>query len=416
MSVAWTAYRIAAPCLGAIAPAASMFASSKERALWHERMGNVRLPGGCDAWVHGASLGEATAVIPLVRELARFEPGARFCLTATTRAGRARLAASGMPAHLAPIDAPQAVRRFFGGVRPKRAWIVETELWPHWLLRARAERVPVGILSARLSERSLHSYLGLGRELRSLISGLATVLCQSDEDARRWLALGAPESRTAVVGNLKIDALPAPAPSRAAARHALGLDPARPLLVLGSVRPGELGVVARAWRRVPDGVRERWQVAVVPRHARAGAELREEAARARQPLAAGDGAAPGAWRWDDRSGVLNDYYAAAEVAFVGGSLRPFGGHNPLEPAACGAAVVIGAHHQSQLAVVRALQATDGVSVVAGEAELAEALERLLGDAALRERQVAAGTRALEGLRGAARRAVAHLSSWDLWPA
>jgi 3-deoxy-D-manno-octulosonic-acid transferase len=415
MSVAWIAYRAIAPVLGAIAPAARVFAAPAERPLWSERMGRVVVPEGCDAWVHAASLGEATAVRPLTRELLVLEPKARLHLTGTTRTGRARLASLGPGVSLAPIDAPQAVRRFFAGVNPGRVFIVETELWPHWLLAARARSVPVAMVSARLSERSVRRYRALGARLRALVGGLAAVLCQTDDDARRWLALGAPAGRTEVVGNLKNDALPVPAASRAGARASLGLDPERPLLVLGSVRPGELRVLARAWRALPRELGARWQVVAVPRHPGAAAELAAEARAEGQALIRDGWPQGGAWRWDDRIGVLADYYAAGEVAFVGGSLLPYGGHNPLEPAACGAAVVVGPHHDSQREAVRALEGAGAVRVAATEAALVTILGELLANAPARERVASAARGVVTESRGAARRAVARLAAWNLWP-
>jgi len=415
VSAAWGAYRVLAPCLGALAPAAALFASPAERRLWAERMGRVSLAGGCDAWLHAASLGEAGAAGSLARALLALEPRARLWLTAQTRSGRARLAELGLPVSLAPIDSPQAVGRFFSGVSPRLVLIVETELWPHWLLRARERRVPVVIVSARLAERSVGRYRVLGKGLSALVAGLAGVLCQSEDDARRWLALGSPPARTEVVGNLKNDALPQPAPSVKAARASLGLSPERPLLVLGSIRPGEVGILARAWRTLPEELRARWQVVAVPRHARASAELLAEARAAGQPVARGGEVRDGAWRWDERSGVLNAYYAAADVAFVGGSLVPYGGHNPLEPAAAGAAVLVGAHHDSQAQAVRALEGRQAVRVASSGADLARALETLLGDDAERERQAHAGRGVAEEMRGAARRAVARLAAWNLWP-
>jgi 3-deoxy-D-manno-octulosonic-acid transferase len=428
VSALWIAYRLIAPSIGAIAPAAVIFASPEERRLWSERMGRVSLAGGCDAWVHAASMGEAQAAGPLARSLLELAPDARLWLTAQTRTGRARLAELGLPVSLAPIDSPQAVARFFAGVAPRLVLIVETELWPHWLLHARLARVPVVIASARLAERSVRSYRVLGNGLRSLLAGLAGVLCQGEDDARRWRALGSPAERTVVVGNLKNDALPHRAPSVSEARLALGLDPARPLFVLGSLRPGEARLVARAWLEVPEALRRAWQVVAVPRHPRASAELASEARDAGQPVAprdpeaaAGNGArgatdhATGAWRWDDRSGVLNAYYAAADLAFVGGSLLAYGGHNPLEPAAAGAAVVIGPHHPTQADAVRALAKERGVRIAASGAELADALTTLLGDADERARQAEAGRRVAEEMRGAARRAVAQLAAWKLWP-
>ena len=428
MSPVWLAYRLLAPSIGAIAPAAAIFASPAERRLWSERMGRVSLKGGCDAWIHAASLGEAAAAGPLAHALLALEPRARLWLTAQTRTGRARLGELGLPVSLAPIDSPQAVARFFAGVSPRLVLIVETELWPHWLLRARLSRVPVVIVSARLAERSVRSYRVLGGGLRSLVSGLAGVLCQSEEDARRWRALGSPERRTEVVGNLKNDALPRRAPSVREARAALGLTPDLPLFVLGSVRPGEVRLLARAWLGLPERLRAGWQVVAVPRHPPASAELAAEARAAGQPVVrrndAGTGAhgawsaeegAAGAWRWDDRTGVLNAYYAAADVAFVGGSLLPYGGHNPLEPAATGAAVVIGRHHPSQADAVRALERRQAVRVVSPGAELQQALETLLVDGDERQRQAEAGRTVAEVMRGAARRAVARLAEWKLWP-
>jgi 3-deoxy-D-manno-octulosonic-acid transferase len=414
MSFAWTAYRMLAPCLGALAPAARMFASPYEKPLWIERLGRVGLAGGAHAWVHAASLGEASAVGPLVHELLSLQPAARLFLTTNTRTGRERLLSLGQPLSLAPIDSPQAVRRFFAGVQPQRLIVVETEIWPHWLLRAATEGIPVAVVSARLSERSVTRYGKLGMPLRRLVAGLEAVLCQTETDRDRWLALGARPERTEVVGNLKHDAIASESHGREAARTDLGLDRDRPLFVLGSLRPGEARLLARAWMALPASVRERWQVAAVPRHARASADLREEASRA-GVTASTNGVGANTWRWDDRSGVLNAYYEAADASFVGGSLFAYGGHNPMEPAAFGSAVLIGPHHAAQADAVRALAERDAIRVVSVE-ELEPALAAVLGDDAMRERLGCAAREVVESQRGVARRVVARLSAWGLWPA
>jgi len=415
LSIAWSAYRLAAPALGVLAPAAAWLSPPDERRLFAERLGHIRLAGGCEAWIHAASLGEATAVGPLARELLTVRPGARLLLTATTRTGRARLAAYGHPVTLAPIDSPQAVARFFAGARPARMLLLETELWPHWLLRARAVGVPVAILSARLSERSFASYRRLGRGFAALVASLEAVLCQSAADHDRWLVLGARPGRTTVVGNLKNDSLAPPCADRAEARRALGLDPERPLLVLGSVRPGEIRLLARAWQSLPEPLRRAWQVAAVPRHPHARAELAREAAESGLEPARDGEPGGGAWRWDDRSGVLGDYYAAAEVAFVGGSLRPYGGHNPLEPAARGAAVIMGPHHGAQREGVRMLRERAAIWIASSPLELTLALRALLGDGPARAARVVAALEVVAAQRGAAKRAVALLAGIGLWP-
>jgi len=412
VTLAWSAYRILAPCLGALAPAARAFTSPAEQELWGERLGRVTLADGCDAWVHAASMGEATAVRPLVGALRAFHPRARLHLTATTRTGRMRLATFGDSVSLAPIDAPQAVGRFLAGVRPRRMLLVETELWPHWLLRARASQIPVAVVSARLSERSVARYGRLGPELRRLVSGLAAVLCQTPEDLGRWRALGAPPERTAVTGNLKYDALPEPPPSRPQARAEAGLDRDRPLLVLGSLRPGEARILARVWKGLPLEVTADWQVVAVPRHVHATPGLVAEAES--EGLKRAPQGESG-WRWDDRPGVLLGYYAAADVAFVGGSLAPYGGHNPLEPAACGAAVVLGAHTKTQADAVRALAQADAVTVARTAEALRSGLERLLASVPERCAQVQRALAVVAALRGSARRTVAQLAAWALWP-
>lgn len=415
MSAVWWAYRLAAPLLGSIAPAAGAFVPSRESTYWRERLGAVRRPGGCHAWVHAASLGESAGAPALLRELRARQADARFWLTATSLAGRERLARLDPHCSLAPLDSPQAVRRFVAGVQPRRLFLLETELWPHWLLRARLEQLPVAVVSARLSERSVRRYRALGPGMRGLIGTLAAVLCQSDEDAARWLSAGAPEERTRVVGNLKSDGLPTPAGDRAVVRAELGLDPARPLLVLGSLRPGEARALARAWSAQSVATRARWQVVAVPRHPRASDELRAEAASNGVTVDARESAG-GSWRWDDRVGVLTGWYRAADAAFVGGSLSPFGGHNPLEPAACGVAVLMGPHHASQATYVRALEAAGALLVAAAGEPLAAALRGLLEHDAARAERGRAGLAVAQAQRGAASAVVKLLGEWNLWPA
>jgi 3-deoxy-D-manno-octulosonic-acid transferase len=402
-----------APAIGALAPHARVFLPEPERQLWHERMGEAPAVERCDAWVHAASMGEATAASPLARVLRERAPAAQLLLTATSATGRARLAATA-PAALAPIDSPQAVARFLAGARPARLFVIETEIWPHWLLGARRAGLPVSFVSARLSQRSVARYQSLGPGLRRLIGGLALVLCQSEADAGRWRAIGAPAERTRVTGNLKFDALAAPEPDRAAARRALGLDPERPVLTLGSLRPGEAGLIAAAWMALTPSLRERWQVVAVPRHSPAAAGLMDEARRA--GVAVGDPLSPGAgaWRWDERAGVLGAYYGVCDVAFVGASLVPLGGHNPLEPAARGAAVLMGPFGSHQQPAVDRLLASRGLAV-SEPAGLPGALSRLLSDESARAALAAGGLDAVATLRGATARTVDALEAAGLWP-
>jgi 3-deoxy-D-manno-octulosonic-acid transferase len=415
MSLAWGAYRSLAPLLGAAAPLGRWLAPSAERAAWRERLGDVPDGHPVDAWIHAASMGEALAVAGLIAELRRDAPAARLRLTATTRTGRQRLADLGERASLAPLDTPQAVGRFFGRVRPRRVLLLETELWPHWLMAARRAAADVVVLNARLSTRSALRYRWLGSEFVALVGRIAGVLCQSDADRARWLTLGARPERTATVGNLKNDGLPASAPDARAARATLGLDPGRNLWVLGSIRPGEGRILAEVWSALDPAVRASWQVVAVPRHAHASDALRREVAERGVRIAEGDSADPESWRWDARPGVLAEYYASADLAFVGGTLGPYGGHNPLEPAACGAAVVTGPHLEAQAPARAALEDAGGIVIAEAGAPFAGAVRALVTDSS-RLAAVQRGARAAaESARGATRRAVDRMREWSLWP-
>lgn len=406
MSLAYRIYRAGAPWAARAAGLARPFLGAEERRLWPEREGRVAAPPAA-AWIHAASMGEAGGVRPLVAALRAAAPGAALHLTATTRTGRARLSDLGDAVSLAPFDAPEPLRRFLERVRPARVLIVETEVWPWWLEVAAARGIPVAFVSARLSARSLRGYRRLGRPLARLMAGVAGVLAQTDADAARWRELGVPAARVRVSGNLKDDGLPTPA-DRPAARAALGLDPARPLLVFGSLRPGEPAALAPVWQGLAADVRSRWQVAVVPRHPRAEARLRREARAAGLP----DGAP---WRWDARLGVLRDYWRACDVAVVGGSFAPYGGHHPLEPAATGAAVAIGPHHETQADSIARLVAHGALpadpSLDAARAHLAS----LLGDGTARAAAMRSALAAAEAARGATARTLDALREWAFWP-
>jgi 3-deoxy-D-manno-octulosonic-acid transferase len=414
MNAAWTAYRLLAPVAGALAPLVGAFAPRAERERWAERLGFAPELRGCEAWIHAASMGECAAAKPLARELRALDSEARLMLTSTTRTGRERLLALEHPVALAPLDAPQAVRRFLARVRPARLLVIETELWPHWLLSARDARIPVAFVSARLSERSAHGYRRLGRPLRELLESVAAALCQTDDDAARWRSVGVPQDRIAVCGNLKFDALPeaVTAAERETRRISLGLEPGRPLLTLGSLRPGEAGPLARAWGSLDPTLRGLWQVAAVPRHEAALAGLVAEGRAA--GLAPRTPGGSDGWRWDARPGVLMSYYAASEAAFVGASLVPLGGHNPLEPAAVGAAVLMGSDFGHQSQAVEALERHGGIEIATAE-RLAAALGSVLGQAAVRDARRRGGLAAVAELQGAARRAAGELARRGLWP-
>ncbi len=315
--------------------------------------GAVRPPGPL-LWLHAASVGETTSILPVVEALLAPGPaaGPRLLLTTGTVTAAAllgqRLPAGtlegGRVAHrFAPLDVPGWAARFLDAWRPDAAAFVESELWPNTLRAARARGVPLALVNARLSPRSARRWRlapGLAREM---LGGFALVLAQSEGDAARLAALGAPAPRC--LGNLKFAAPPLPADPAALAALAAAIGP-RPVLLAASTHPGEERILAAAHARAAARLPALLTV-IVPRHPERGPAIAAALAGEVPALARrGEGALPGpgtAIYLADTLGELGLFYRLAGVAFVGGSLVPHGGQNPLEPARLGCPVLLGPH-------------------------------------------------------------------------
>lgn len=377
------------------------------RVEWRQRRGldlPAVEPGGL--WLHGASVGEARLLLALDAARAA-RPGAPAAvLSALTATGRAALAGREGPTCFAPLDFPAWVARAYDALRPSRVGLVETELWPNLLRAARRRGVPVVLLNARLSPARMRRYLRFRGLYAPLLAGVRAVAAQSPADAERWRRLGAPPERVAVAGNLKYD-LPAPRLDRAAARRRLGVPQTAPLLLGGSTREGEEAALARAVLELRRGPAPGARLVLAPRHLRrldaVEAELRREGVACRRLSAIPPEAGPAPEEEAvlvDALGLLADLYPAADVAFVGGTLAPVGGHNVLEPAAAGVPVVFGPHtgHVEEPAAL--LEAAGGARRVDGPGALPGALGAWLGEPSAAR---AAGERAraaLDAHRGA----------------
>jgi 3-deoxy-D-manno-octulosonic-acid transferase len=366
-------------------------------------------------WVHAVSVGEVNAAAPLVNALRTLRPDLRVLVTTITPTGSARVRALWGEAveHVyLPYDLPGAVRRFLTHFRPHLALVMETELWPNLLLGCRDRDVPAYIVNARLSERSLRGY----RVLRPLVSrALLTVrrvLAQSRADADRFVQLGAPRSRTLVIGNLKYDIpLDDSWPAFAVAfRERSG---ARPVWIAASTHPDEEAAVIAIHKRL----RVHWPELLLlwaPRHPERFKAVTQ------QSVAAG-------WRvstrkltqWPDRNdavfvidtlGELMAFYACAQVAFVGGSLQEIGGHNLLEPAAVGTAIVTGPHLHNFSDIAAQLLQAGALRVGASADAVGAEIEALLGDPAQRAAMADAGRALVSQGRGALGRTLASIRS------
>jgi 3-deoxy-D-manno-octulosonic-acid transferase len=382
------------------------------RANFRERFGfgAARPPGG--VWLHAVSVGEVQACAALVGALQRRHPGIPLTVTTFTPTGAARARAlfgNVAEVRFVPFDLPGAVRRFFARVQPQLAVIFETELWPNLYRECGRRRIPLVLASARISARSVGRYQRLGRLFADTLAQAAVVAAQGDADAERFRALGSDPDNTHVTGNIKFDfELPADIAARGAAlRRQFG--GARPLWVAGSTHGGgEEQALIDTVRRLREALPGTLLV-MAPRHPQRFAEAAQTLTQSGVRFVRRSQGAPAADTEVlllDSLGELLDFYAAADVAFVGGSLVPVGGHNLLEPAALGVPVLTGPHNFNGAEVARLLVERGAAEVVHNPAELSARLQTLLTDAGERARLGTAGRACVDSNRGALQKLLA----------
>jgi 3-deoxy-D-manno-octulosonic-acid transferase len=365
------------------------FRGFANRAYWDRfqqrfGMGFPKIAKG-SLWLHAVSVGEVQASIPLVRALARRFPDWPLLITTVTPTGAARVRSLfGETVHhcYIPFETPNAVRNFFDAVRPQLALIMETEIWPNLYHECGKRRIPLVLVSARISPKSVNSYRKLLPLFRETLSHGIIIAAQSEADADRFRSLGAKPERTRVTGNIKFD-IEVPDDLAASGRDFrsshLG---ARPVWVAASTHHKEEEQVLEAHRqiirRAPDAL-----LILVPRHPERFDSVRQLLERQEiefvprtsgKPVDAACGVFLG-----DTMGELPLFYAASDVAFVGGTLVPVGGHNLLEPAALGLPVVTGPHLFNTQDIADMFLNIGALTRVADAEQLAVAVTRLLQD-------------------------------------
>jgi len=300
-------------------------------------------------WIHAVSLGEARAAGILLCVLREQRPGLRVLLTHGTATGRAegrRLMREGDVQVWQPWDTEQATARFLDHFRPTLGVLMETEVWPNLVRAACSRGVPLVLANARLSELSFQQAMRWSWLARPAYSALSAVWAQTEEDALRLRAIGAPVQ--AVLGNLKFDARPDDAQRQRAAQLRPGLK--RPVLMFASSREGEEALLLKALQTLP----QPWpfDLLIVPRHPQrfdeVGALLAGAGYSVWRRSQAGDDlslwpASAGTVRLGDSLGEMALYYSLASFALLGGSFLPLGGQNLIEAAACGCPVIVGPH-------------------------------------------------------------------------
>jgi 3-deoxy-D-manno-octulosonic-acid transferase len=363
-------------------------------------------PEGPLVWLHGASVGEALAVVPLLEALLATRSTLQALVTTGT-VSSARLMADRLPARarhqFAPVDRPAAWRSFLDHWRPQLALLVESELWPNLILESRRRGVAMALINGRMSARSQRRWARLPGVAADLLGGFELCLAQSAADRERLSALGARQVRA--IGNLKASAPPLPAAGAALTELVTAIG-GRPIWLAASTHPGEDRALLEVHRQLSARLPALLTI-IVPRHPERGAAL--AAWLAGQGVAVARRSrreAPGpdcAVYLADTLGELGLFYRLAQVAFVGKSLVPEGGQNPLEAARLGCPVLFGPHMDNFEELAGSLLRAGGAQQVANARELAAAVALLLEDRPAR-------TRMAERARLAAKSEAGALSS------
>jgi 3-deoxy-D-manno-octulosonic-acid transferase len=375
---------------------------------WGERFGRVPpLPGDQrTVWIHAVSVGEVQAAVPLVRALRSGGRDLRIVVTTTTPTGqeRVRQALGNSVLHrYAPYDLPASVRRFLARVHPQLVIIMETELWPNILHQCSRQRIPVLLANARLSERSAASYRRVASTARQMLASVSCIAAQTQQDAARLVSLGARPERVRVTGNTKFDVrLPASLGEEAQVlRRCFGVD--RGVWIAASTHDGEEQQVLQAFETVREALPDSLLV-LVPRHPDRAASVAALArksghvtvTRSESPASCVDASV----FIGDTLGELPLFYAASDVAFVGGSLVQEGGHNMLEPAALGVPVLFGPYVHDVVEISERLTQAGAGRKVNDMGELGAAVVEYMQDANLRHVAGQRGRKFVEENRGA----------------
>lgn len=351
-------------------------------------------------WIHAVSVGEVIAVNGLVAAIRSRLPGYRVFVTTTTDTGQAmaRKRFGEENAFYFPMDFAFAIRPYLQTLKPELVVIAETEFWPNFLRLAHESGARIAIVNARISDRSWPNYRRFRSALRHVLAHVDVFLAQTPTDAERLRAIGARENRVQATGNLKFDApLPEPTPIVESLKRSFIETAAGPVLICGSTTDGEEPLLLKAFENVlvthPQAV-----MLLAPRHPErfdsVATFLQEMGIRFwRRSLWQGESLAGGVFLLD-AMGELAALYALADVAFVGGSLVPRGGHNIIEPAQYGVAIVVGKHTENFRDIVEMFRKRDALRIV-GQSELPLVLMDLFAHP---EERAALGRRAAETIR------------------
>lgn len=365
--------------------------NSAYRERWRERFGFIHALSNPETiWVHAVSLGETLAAVPLVKALLVQYPTCQVIMTSTTPTGAAQVIkqfGDRVIGVYSPYDLPGSVRRFFKRANPRLGIIMETELWPNLLAECVRLNIPLMLANARLSARSFRGYRKIAPLTQQMLNSFTLVAAQAPGDAERFLALGLDKSRLQITGNIKFDIqLPADLAERGRAlRTVWGNE--RLVWVAASTHEGEESILMEACRQVRSALPQALLV-LVPRHPERFGKVAQICRQAGFATALRSHYEP--VKRDttivlgDTMGELMLFYAASDVAFVGGSLVPVGGHNLIEPAILGLPVLTGPQLHNFVDISQLLLQAGGAQITETARQIAASVIELLRDPAKRQ--------------------------------
>ncbi|MGM4893691.1 3-deoxy-D-manno-octulosonic acid transferase [Tardiphaga sp. 839_C3_N1_4] len=400
------AYRRLSAALAPLAPfliKRRLKQNKEDPARLDERRGisQIERPTGPLVWIHGASVGEVLAAAALIERLRAL--GMRILLTSGTVTS-AEIIAKRFPTDIIhqyiPYDSPRFVARFLDHWKPSLALFIESDLWPNLIISAAKRRLPMVLINARMSQRSFPRWQKFSATIGALLGRFEICLAQSETDAERFSALG---SRSVVVtGNLKLD-VQAPPGDAVKLDKLMAVTRGRPIIVASSTHPGEEEIILETHKTLTSFFPKLLTV-IVPRHAHRGADIAQMitvagaqvALRSREELPhAGTDIYVA-----DTMGELGLFYRLSPVVFMGGSLVPHGGQNPIEAVKLGASVVHGPHVFNFTDVYEALDGAGGAKLADSSEQMVKQLGQMLGNEAARNAAIEAGHRVVERLSGA----------------
>ncbi|MGD9108188.1 MAG: lipid IV(A) 3-deoxy-D-manno-octulosonic acid transferase [Gammaproteobacteria bacterium] len=366
--------------------------SSGYRKRWNERFGFFTIPKKFQHGIviHAASVGETIAAIPLIRQLQKDYPNCPITVTTMTVTGSQQVKKSLKDSvfHVyVPYDLPDAVKRFFNKTKPKMLIIMETELWPNFLHYARARQIPILLANARLSKKSAKGYAKIKNFTTNMLKNINNIAAQAPLDANRFIQLGAPQEHVITTGSIKFDIDLAPSIKEAGEilRQQLGAN--RPVWITASTHEGEEEIILNAFKKIKHQLPDCLLI-IVPRHPERFAQVHTLCKKQNYNTVLRSSNEPCTTKTDiflgDTMGELMQFYAASDIAFVGGSLAPIGGHNFLEPAILGLPIISGPHVFNFAEIARMLQEKHALVLIENSTELAAQVIKFFNDPKLRQ--------------------------------